>query len=126
MPSRSSSRTSRRSTNTTAPLPWVARDSSRLSVLIRDFASSTICRKPFLSFITSLPAKERFPSVETNRDPPAWPALHERVFRVLRAPHPVPLPLRGRGDRHGSLSLDRGLPASPLAEPVHGGGGADT
>src|SRR5882672_6058283 len=54
IPSRSSSRTSRRSTNTTSSRPWRARASSRLSVLIRDFASSTSRRNPFASFTASL------------------------------------------------------------------------
>src|SRR6266545_129201 len=50
-PSRSSSRTSRRSTKTTPGRPCRALASSRLSVVIRDFASSTSCRKPFRSAI---------------------------------------------------------------------------
>src|SRR6185369_13565211 len=53
-PSRSSSRTSRRSTKSTSGRPCLARASSRLSVLMRDFASSTICRKPFRSAIVSV------------------------------------------------------------------------
>src|SRR5688500_8735983 len=52
IPSRSSSRTSRRSTKTASPLACRARASSRLIVVIRAFASSTICRNPFLSFVT--------------------------------------------------------------------------
>src|SRR5678815_3890767 len=45
-PSRSSSRTSRRSTNTTFSLPRRCLASSRLMVLMRDLASSTICLNP--------------------------------------------------------------------------------
>src|SRR5436190_15387475 len=53
MPSRSSSLTSRRSTNTTSSRPSRACASSSPMVLIRAFASSTSCWKPFLSAITA-------------------------------------------------------------------------
>src|SRR2546426_8734129 len=51
MPSRSSSRTSRRSTKTTSSRPWRRFASSRPIVVIRAFASSTSWRKPFFIFM---------------------------------------------------------------------------
>src|SRR5690349_6823331 len=51
MPSCSSSRTSRRSTNTTSSRPWRRLASSRLIVVMRALASSTSWRNPLLSFI---------------------------------------------------------------------------
>src|SRR5919106_2025317 len=53
MPSRSSSRMSRRSTKTTPERPCRSRASSRLIVVIRDFASSTSCRNPFRSAMSA-------------------------------------------------------------------------
>src|SRR5262245_39776393 len=57
MPSRSSSRTSRRSTKTTSSLPRRPRASSRLIVVMRAFASSTIWRNPLRSFMAGLPSE---------------------------------------------------------------------
>src|SRR5919198_608252 len=77
MPSRSSSRTSRRSTKTTSSRPCRRLASSRLIVVIRAFASSTSWRNPFFSFIAGS-SRRRRPSLGGERRPAVAVIVRER------------------------------------------------
>src|SRR4029453_3811692 len=63
--------------------PCRARASSRVSVLILDFASSTSCRKPFLSFMACLPFSTDVVasphSTPWRRQPTLWPGCYTFV-----------------------------------------------
>ena len=123
MPSRSSSRTSRRSTKTTSSRPWRARASARLRVRMRAFAPSTISRKPFLSFTPALPAPR---SVGVPPRPAAASSGNSRRREYRRcSPRAFRWPAwhRGPGREAGAPPLARGR-RHRLLLPVAAGAGA--
>src|SRR5438309_6394995 len=147
MPSRSSSRTSRRSTKTTSSRPSRRRASSRLIVRMRDLASSTICRKPLRGcliapvLLSSRPlhildseSRPCTPPPDLLAPPPSAPAVlpPATVRGGGRGRLPTSAGLEGRRDvarrageqlAHGLLGvLGRALPNGHDDRPVLGQG----